>query len=147
MIRHRSAKKKYEHPDYLHHLETIKTFIEEVNSLNDYVTWVVRDGIKTRYVLAGRYFKNKTNYYKKELAVKEFNAIYGDWDQYIKQYNQDYVLAQKEKLEGYFNDIEGKTLDEQQRTAIITDENSNLIMAGAGSGKTLTILGKVQYFA
>ena len=32
MIRHRSAKKKYEHPDYLKHLETIKTFIEEVNS-------------------------------------------------------------------------------------------------------------------
>jgi len=98
-------------------------------------------------VLAGRYFKNKINYYKKELAVKEFNAIYGDWYEYIKQYNQDYVSAQKEKLEGYFNDIEGKTLDDQQRTAIITDEYSNLIMAGAESGKTLTILGKVQYFA
>src|SRR5690606_38810770 len=29
--------------------------------------------------------------------------------------------------------------------AIITDEYSNLIIAGAGSGKTLTILGKIQY--
>ena len=47
VIRHRSAKKKYEHPDYLQHLETIKAFIEEVNSLNDYVTWVARDGIST----------------------------------------------------------------------------------------------------
>ena len=28
---------------------------------------------------------------------------------------------------------------------MITDEYSNLIIAGAGSGKTLTILGKVQY--
>lgn len=52
VIRHRSAKKKYEHPDYLQHLETIKAFIEEVNSFNDYVTWVARDGIKTRYALA-----------------------------------------------------------------------------------------------
>ncbi|KAA5537940.1 UvrD-helicase domain-containing protein [Paenimyroides baculatum] len=34
----------------------------------------------------------------------------------------------------------------QQRTAIVTDEYSNLIIAGAGSGKTLTILGKVQVF-
>lgn len=56
VIRHQSTKKKYEHPDYLQHLETIKMFIEEVNSLNDYVTWVARDGIKTRYILAGRYF-------------------------------------------------------------------------------------------
>jgi len=145
VIRHRSAKKKYEHLNYLEHLETIKMFIEEVNSLNDYVTWVARDGIKSRYALAGRYFKNRNNYYKKEPNVKEFNAIYRDWDQYIKQYNQDYISAQKEKLEGYFDDIEGKTLDDQQRTAIITDEYSNLIIAGAGSGKTLTILGKVQY--
>src|SRR5690606_40711951 len=27
----------------------------------------------------------------------------------------------------------------------LTDEHSNLIIAGAGSGKTLTILGKVEY--
>jgi len=67
--RHRSAKKKYDHPEYLQYLETIKTFIKEVNSFNDYVTWVARDGIKTRYALAGRYFINKTNYYKKEPTV------------------------------------------------------------------------------
>ena len=56
MIRHQSAKKKYEQPNYLQHLETINAFIEEVNSFNDYVTWVARDGIKSRYALAGRYF-------------------------------------------------------------------------------------------
>ncbi|WP_317171646.1 UvrD-helicase domain-containing protein [Flavobacterium agri] len=41
--------------------------------------------------------------------------------------------------------MEHKKLDDQQRTAVITDEYSNLIIAGAGSGKTLTILGKVKY--
>ena len=45
----------------------------------------------------------------------------------------------------YFDNIEGKSLDDQQRTALITDEYSNLIVAGAGSGKTLTIIGKVKY--
>ena len=33
----------------------------------------------------------------------------------------------------------------QQRTAIITDEDNNLVIAGAGSGKTTTIVGKVKY--
>ena len=45
----------------------------------------------------------------------------------------------------YFDDIEGEKLDDQQRTAVITDEYSNLIIAGAGSVKTLTILAKVKY--
>ncbi|NRB84882.1 MAG: UvrD-helicase domain-containing protein [Winogradskyella sp.] len=45
----------------------------------------------------------------------------------------------------YFDDIEGEKLDDQQRTAVITDEYSNLIIAGAGSVKTLIILAKVKY--
>lgn len=44
-----------------------------------------------------------------------------------------------------FDDIEGRSLDDQQRDAVITDEYNNLIVAGAGSGKTLTVLGKVRY--
>ena len=36
-------------------------------------------------------------------------------------------------------------MDEEQREAVITDELSTLVVAGAGSGKTLTICGKVEY--
>ncbi|GMQ64162.1 UvrD-helicase domain-containing protein [Vallitalea maricola] len=39
----------------------------------------------------------------------------------------------------------GNSLDSQQRQAIVVDEKSNLVVAGAGSGKTLTISGKVKY--
>src|SRR5690606_36083244 len=78
-------------------------------------------------------------------SVKQFNDIFQDFDTYISTYNKHYVQSQKEKLSLYFDDIEGKTLDDQQRTAVVTDEYSNLIIAGAGSGKTLTIIGKVKY--
>ncbi|NHM15996.1 AAA family ATPase [Eggerthellaceae bacterium zg-887] len=44
-----------------------------------------------------------------------------------------------------FSEIDGKSLDAQQRDAIVTDEYNNLIIAGAGSGKTLTVVGKVKY--
>ena len=44
-----------------------------------------------------------------------------------------------------FSDINGKNLDNEQRRAIVTDELSTLVVAGAGSGKTLTICGKVEY--
>ena len=142
---HYKAQKKYEDPTYLSNLAQIPLFLDIVEQFDDYVTWVQRDEIKKQYSALGHYFKNKSNYYKKEERVKKFNNLFQDFDNYIVTYNKNYVLSQKEKLKRYFDDIEGKPLDDQQRTAVITDEYSNLIIAGAGSGKTLTILGKVKY--
>jgi DNA helicase IV len=138
-------KKKYQDTTYLSNLQQISSFFDTIQALNDYTTWVQRDQIKSKYSAVGKYFKNKTDFYKKEEAVKKFNEIFSDFDNYIVRYNQNYVREQKEKLNQYFDDVEGKKLDDQQRTALITDEYSNLIIAGAGSGKTLTILGKVKY--
>ncbi|KVV16331.1 UvrD-helicase domain-containing protein [Flavobacterium sp. TAB 87] len=138
-------RKKYQKSEYLINLHLITEFIDLTQMLNDYVTWVQRDQIKTQYATVGKYFKNKTNFYKKEDTVKRFNDIFEDFDNFIIRYNLTYVQSQKEKLNQYFDNIEEKKLDEQQRTAVITDEYSNLIIAGAGSGKTLTIIGKVQY--
>lgn len=44
-----------------------------------------------------------------------------------------------------FDNINERSLDREQRRAVLTDEVSNLVVAGAGSGKTLTICGKVEY--
>ncbi|WP_053970227.1 UvrD-helicase domain-containing protein [Mangrovimonas sp. ST2L15] len=143
--RHLVEKKKYQNTTYLSNLQKVHLFFDMIDKFDDYLTWVERDQIKARFSDIGKYFKNKSKFYKKEEAVKKFNEIFQDFDNYIATYNRNYVLAQKEKLNIYFNDIEGKKLDDQQRTALITDEYSNLIVAGAGSGKTLTILGKVKY--
>lgn len=145
VFRQLSEKKKYQDAVYLNNIQLIAEFINLMQSLNDYVTWIQRDQIRTKFSALGQYFKNKTNFYKKEQTVKQFNDIFSDFDDYIVRYNQNYVNVQKEKLGQYFDNIEGKKLDDQQRNALIIDEYSNLIIAGAGSGKTLTILGKVQY--
>jgi len=140
-----TEKKKYQDTAYLSNLKQIAAFFDTIQRFDDYITWVQRDQIKIRFSAVGQYFKNKSVFYKKEENVKRFNDIFQDFDNYIVSYNKNYVLSQKEKLNIYFDDVEGKKLDDQQRTALITDEYSNLIIAGAGSGKTLTILGKVKY--
>ncbi|GAA4241134.1 UvrD-helicase domain-containing protein [Winogradskyella damuponensis] len=137
--------KKYQKPTYVSHLQEITLFFDTIENFDDYVTWVQRDQIKTKFSAAGKYFKGKSRYYKKEERVERFNAVFQEFDNYISNYNKNYVQTQKEKLRHFFDDIEGKQLDDQQRTAVITDEYSNLIIAGAGSGKTLTIIGKVKY--
>lgn len=45
----------------------------------------------------------------------------------------------------FFNNINGYSLDEQQRNAILNAAKYSLIIAGAGSGKTLTMVGKIKY--
>jgi DNA helicase IV len=145
VYRQLTEKKKYQSTNYLYNLEQISSFFDKIEKIDDYVTWVHRDEIKAQFSAVGKYFKYKSNFYKKEENVKKFNDIFQDFDNYVVTFNKNYVLSQKEKLNLYFEDIEGKQLDDQQRTAVITDEYSNLIIAGAGSGKTLTILGKVKY--
>ena len=140
-----NTKNKYQNPDYLNYLIQINLFFDSISNFDDYITWVKRDEIKNQFSLVGRFFKNKSKYYKNESNVKEFNEIFNDFDNYIENHNKNYIIKQKQILQDYFDNIEGKSLDEQQRAALITDEYSNLIVAGAGSGKTLTIIGKVKY--
>ena len=41
--------------------------------------------------------------------------------------------------------INGYTLDEDQLKPILENKPNSLIIAGAGSGKTLTLIGKIKY--
>ena len=63
----------------------------------------------------------------------------------VIELNKKYVKKELEINKDFFSNIDGKSLDEQQRKSVVIDEDNNLIIAGAGSGKTLTISGKVKY--
>lgn len=83
------------------------------------------------------------------LCLKETGKRYYDFskldqiDQLIKDHNDEYVKTHKKDL--LFNNIRGNSLDDEQREAILREEMANLTIAGAGSGKTLTICGKVRF--
>lgn len=72
---------------------------------------------------------------------KAFEGIHG----YLSAANEQFVRTESQKYDAFFSDIGGKSLDDQQREAVITDEDRTLVLAGAGSGKTLTIAAKVSY--
>lgn len=61
----------------------------------------------------------------------------------VNKHNSIYL--EKNKRKKIFDNINEKSLDDEQRTAVLMDERSLLVVAGAGSGKTLTICGKVKY--
>ena len=64
-------------------------------------------------------------------------------DSIIGKHNEKFIA--RHLNDAIFDNVNGKSLDEEQRRAILCDSKSNLTIAGAGSGKTLTICGKVKY--
>jgi DNA helicase IV len=62
-----------------------------------------------------------------------------------EQYNNEFVSRESVKYGDFFNQLEAYPLSADQIEAIIRDEDNNLVIAGAGTGKTTTIAGKVAY--
>jgi DNA helicase IV len=81
-----------------------------------------------------------------ELAlIQAFFNYFEEGENVRNAYNQQFIQHSLNLYAAFFDDIEGRKLDTQQRIAVVTDEDSNLVIAGAGSGKTTTIAGKVAY--
>jgi len=63
----------------------------------------------------------------------------------VEERNEEYIKNELIAYEDFFNDFSGKILTPKQRRSVIVDEANNLVIAGAGTGKTLTITAKAGY--
>lgn len=66
-------------------------------------------------------------------------------NKYLDERNSRYVQEEIARNRDYFSSLEKYPLTNQQCEAIVTDEYRNLVIAGAGTGKTSTLVGKVGY--
>jgi DNA helicase-4 len=63
----------------------------------------------------------------------------------VAERNEAFIDQEAKRFEWLFNSIEKYPLTKSQIRSIITDEYANLVIAGAGTGKTSTIVGKAAY--
>lgn len=78
-------------------------------------------------------------------SAQSFFQQFEHIDDTIDAINNAYITREKQRCNDLLSSIDGKSLDDQQRTVVVCDADRNLVLAGAGSGKTLTIAGKVKY--
>ncbi len=78
-------------------------------------------------------------------SIRIFKDNYTNSDALRKEFNVRFIKEELKLYSSFFDAVEGRKLDIQQRTAVVTDEDNNIVIAGAGSGKTTTIVGKVNY--
>ena len=135
--------------------ENLKLLLQFVNIFFDEL-----DFLTSRYVTDsdGKIFYQKWEKLSQDVAIcnlnvndeeygkiSHFEIIYEDLFNYLEKANKSFVEQESQKYNSLFSNVDGKSLDLQQREAVITDEDRTLVLAGAGSGKTLTIAGKVKY--
>ena len=92
------------------------------------------DLIKKRGYFTEKY-QNKLHSLSQNLAIFESG---------IDDYNTQFVQRKIEQYQPFF-DKAPFPLDDQQKRAIVTDETYNLVVAGAGSGKTEVLTTRIGY--
>ena len=84
--------------------------------------------------------------YKKLLSKKaELQRNASTLKQQIADHNGHVADAKIQSAYALIGNVEGRKLDRQQMTCIVKDIHNHLVIAGAGTGKTTTIVGKIKF--
>lgn len=78
-----------------------------------------------------------------DLTLVQEVAHWGD--QQVEDFRALYVDRLKEEFSTYFDEVESNPLSESQRDACVIDEDNNLVLAGAGTGKTSAMVGRAGF--
>ena len=63
----------------------------------------------------------------------------------VLQHNAAVAKKRVDAAYALIGDVEGRRLDEQQLNCIVKRAHNHLVIAGAGTGKTTTVVGKIKY--
>ena len=113
-----------------HQIKLYHNYIDEFNSLHILLPFLYKKYIKLKDNI--KFFKNCTE--KEEEYIDD-----------IRRYNDNIIKKDITEIKNIIGSVESKSLDEQQLRCLAKKSNNHLVLAGAGTGKTLTMLAYVKY--
>ena len=121
-----------------------KQMLQKANIPDRYLSYTDREELIQNILNKGNSFLNKAKFLQK-LDLTDSSLLKDVLLKLLEEHNKQFVQQEIQRCEKLFNNILGHSLDREQREAIVCDADRSLIVAGAGAGKTLTIVGKVAY--
>ncbi|PWS30465.1 UvrD-helicase domain-containing protein [Pedobacter paludis] len=83
---------------------------------------------------------------EQEIAtISYFVSYHQKLDNIRKNYNERFIPHEIREFKDFLAQLDEYPLSEEQMRAVVCDEDNNLIIAGAGTGKTTTISAKIAY--
>ncbi|MBR4774556.1 MAG: UvrD-helicase domain-containing protein [Bacteroidales bacterium] len=133
-------------PDVEAALAEICTFY----SYSHYITESERIALNDKYAALNQAVSTIIN--SKELeecpqkdSFKRFHKAMSDTNGHKTANNEHFIENQLNGGAQYFDTVLAYPLDQQQRKAVVSLEDNVLVISSAGSGKTMTTVGKVRY--
>lgn len=87
---------------------------------------------------------HQVKHYHFHLNINKFKKFYQTLESQQIKHNQMWMELQKKNYKSVLK-VKGYELDAEQQEAVLSEEQNILVLAGAGSGKSLTIIGKLKY--
>ncbi len=113
----------------------IEEFVETILQYKkQYITLMQLEQLKIQYKIVCKKTHNR-----------QFKKQYKHLDTLIEKWNQEYIHQEEQKVKNLLDDVKGYPLDSEQREVVLSEEQNTLVIAGAGSGKSLTMIGKIRY--
>lgn len=105
------------------------------------------------YLYSMREFNNIKEQYENQYMslvdlqkIKENNRFKRKTLQKLREEcNKRYLEKEEQEAKELLDNVKGFPLDKEQREVVLREEQSTLVIAGAGSGKSLTMIGKIRY--
>lgn len=144
-----SFNRKAEYDSYKQSIEDIISYYDIIKEQKNIILSIRREIVS----LPDFYIDDENSSFVLQNALK----LIEKYNQYQRKYydvpivdestieNHNECFIERHLDDSIFDDVNGKSLDKEQRRAVLCNSRSNLTIAGAGSGKTLTICGKVKY--
>lgn len=130
----------------------VKKTIDQIDTFNLELEHLKKRGFSDQeaYDLKRRYEPLYNVLHQEDCLIKNekidaFFRAYINIDYYKKRSSNIEREREKQRVAYLLEHIDGKALEEAQKDAVVCEEENCLVIAGAGSGKTLTIAGKVAY--
>lgn len=78
-------------------------------------------------------------------VVDELRRWYCDTSSYLFERNCQWLETERDRWAGLFAELESSPLNVSQQSAVLLNDDYNLVLAGAGSGKTSVMSARVAY--
>ena len=78
-------------------------------------------------------------------SVKRIRSFVSDPEVALKRANRTFLADELERSRGFLDRVETNPLTEEQRRAVCVDDDRNLVVAAAGSGKTSVMVAKAGW--
>ncbi len=89
--------------------------------------------------------RRATDFKKLELKRENLKQVIKNLQNDVDQHNSLVARNRIHKARDLIGNVEGRSLDDQQMSCVVHESHNQLIIAGAGTGKTTTIIGRIKY--